>query len=252
MTDQDKLRWLREEHRKEAIENRLAAARRHSYLGDAVLGGIDGCVTTFAVVSGAVGGGFGSVVVIVLGFANLVADGFSMAVSNYQATKSERDRVEEARLDEQRHIEQVPEGEREEIRQIFRAKGFEGDLLERIVDVITRDPTLWVDTMVREELGLQVEGPSPYWAGITTFAAFLAVGFIPLAPFLFAEVPLEQRFLWSAVLTAIAFFGIGLARGTVLNRSPILSGISTLLTGGAAASLAYFIGAWLRQTFGAA
>src|SRR3712207_5732700 len=74
---------LEAKHRPKVVQRRLAERRRPSYLGDAILGGIDGCVTTFAVVSGAVGAGFSSVVIIVLGVANLLADGFSMAVSNY-------------------------------------------------------------------------------------------------------------------------------------------------------------------------
>jgi hypothetical protein len=107
---------LEAEHRPKAVRRRLVESRRPSYLGDAILGGIDGCVTTFAVVAGAVGGGFSGVVVIVLGIANLLADGFSMAVSNYQGTKSQRQQVEEARRSEERQVEAIPEGEREEIR----------------------------------------------------------------------------------------------------------------------------------------
>lgn len=241
---------LEAEHLPETIGNRLAALRDHSYLGDAVLGGIDGCVTTFAVVAGAVGGGFAPVVAIVLGFANLLADGFSMAVSNYQNTKSQRELVERARRVEELHIEQVPNGEREEIRQIFARKGFDGDLLDQIVEVITQDRQLWVDTMLTEELGLQVEGPQPLRAAVATFAAFVVVGLVPLLPFLASGLVSGQRFIASAVVTGLAFFGIGVAKGTVLQRSPLRSGLETLLIGGVAALLAYVVGVWLRQTFG--
>jgi hypothetical protein len=96
-------RDLEAEHLPQAIARRLAAHRRHGYVGDAVLGAVDGCVTTFAVVAGAVGGGFAEIVVIVLGFANLLADGFSMAISNYLGTKSEREEVEKARRGTQAH-----------------------------------------------------------------------------------------------------------------------------------------------------
>ena len=82
------------------------------------------------------GVGMGALVII-LGFANLLADGFSMALSNYLGTKSDPERVDQARQDEERHIAQVPEGEREEIRQIFAGKGFSGETLEKIVGVIT-------------------------------------------------------------------------------------------------------------------
>lgn len=239
------------EHHPSAIRARLDGAQQHSYLGDAVLGGIDGCVTTFAVVAGAVGGGFSTIVVIVLGFANLLADGFSMAVSNYQGTKSQREIVEKARRTEEHHIEHIPEGEQEEIRQIFARKGFEGDVLEKIVNIITQDRQLWVDTMLTEELGLQVNGPSPMRAALATFAAFFVVGVIPLVPFLVPSLTAGQTFLASALVTALAFFGVGMAKGFVLGRSALRSGLETLFVGGLAALLAYAVGTWLRQAFGA-
>lgn len=248
--ENQRLTQLQAEHRPAVIRARLAGVRSHSYLGDAVLGGIDGCVTTFAVVAGVVGGGFSAVVAIVLGFANLLADGFSMAVSNYQSTKSQREFVEEARRTEERHIEQIPAGEREEIRQIFARKGFEGEILEAIVDGITQDRQLWVDTMLTEELGLQIDGPSPLRAALSTFVAFCAVGLIPLIPFLLPNLTSSQTFVVSAGLTAFAFFGIGTVKGWVLGRSPLHSGAETLFIGGMAALLAYVVGAWLRQTFG--
>ncbi|MCE7984705.1 MAG: hypothetical protein DYG89_26330 [Caldilinea sp. CFX5] len=241
---------LEAEHRPAAIRARLEGIQQHSYLGDAVLGGIDGCVTTFAVVAGAVGGGFPAIVAIVLGFANLLADGFSMAVSNYQSTKSQREFVEEARHTEETHIEQVPEGEREEIRQIFARKGFDGDTLDQIVDVITQDRQLWVNTMLTEELGLQIDGPSPLRAAVATFFAFFVVGLIPLIPFLIPTLTPTQTFTASALVTALAFFGIGMGKGFVLGRSMARSGLETLLVGGTAALLAYVVGAWLRLTFG--
>lgn len=238
-------------HRPEAIRQRLATQRSHSYIGDAILGGIDGCVTTFAVVAGAVGGGFSSLVVVVLGFANLIADGFSMGVSNYQSTKSQQEQVEEARRSEIEHIHRYPEGEREEVRQIFAAKGFEGEVLEQVVDVITRNETLWVDTMLTEELGLQIDSPCPVRAAWTTFGAFLLVGFLPLLPFILPGLSPGAVFPISAVVTAGAFFGVGAAKGVVVQRPVLRSGTETLLMGGGAAALAYFVGYWLRHAFGA-
>lgn len=241
---------LRAEHRPEAIQARLLEARKYSYLSDAVLGGIDGCVTTFAVVAGAVGGGLMSFVVIVLGFANLVADGFSMAVSNYQSTKSQRQLVEKARREEERHIERVPEGEREEVRQIFAGKGFDGEVLDSIVEQITADRRLWVDTMLTEELGLQIDGPRPVRAALVTFGAFYVVGLLPLLPFLFPALAADTKFTLSSVFAGSAFFFIGLGRGMILGRSAIKSAFETLLTGGGAAVLAYAVGSILRGLFG--
>ncbi|MBI4563057.1 MAG: VIT1/CCC1 transporter family protein, partial [Candidatus Rokubacteria bacterium] len=145
---------LEHDHSPAAIRARLAAGPRHNYLRDWVLGGLDGAVTTFAVVSGIVGAHLSSGVILVLGFANLLADGFSMAASNYLATKAEREDLEHLAAVETRHIETFPAGEREEVRQIFRAKGLGGDDLERVVELITADRGRWVRTMLTEEYGL--------------------------------------------------------------------------------------------------
>src|SRR5688500_11963283 len=118
----NRLEQLKWDHQPEAIRLRMAAKPQHGYLGDAVFGGMDGGVTTFAVVAGAMGAELGNATVVILGFANLIADGFSMAVSNYLGTKSEREQVEQARQAEHMHIVHVPEGEREEIRHLFERK----------------------------------------------------------------------------------------------------------------------------------
>jgi len=241
---------LEAEHHPEAIRTRLDDVRQHSYLADAVLGAIDGCVTTFAVVAATVGGGLPSHVAVMLGFANLLADGFSMAVSNYQSTKSRRELVDAIRRQEEHHIEMVPAGEREEVRQLFAKKGFEGEVLERIVGVVTGDRELWVDTMITEEHGLPLEGPSALRAAAATFGAFNLVGLIPLAAFLVPGLSTQATFLVSSVMTAIAFFCVGLAKGRVLGQSPLRGGIETLATGCAAAGLAYFVGDWLRSAYG--
>jgi VIT1/CCC1 family predicted Fe2+/Mn2+ transporter len=247
----DLLKEHRAEHLPHAIEARLRRPRRSSYLGDAVLGGIDGCVTTFAVVAGALGAGFSGMVVIIFGLANLLADGLSMAVSNYLGTRSQHEELEEARREEERHIKNFPEGEREEIRQIFSAKGFSGETLERIVETVTQNSKLWIDTMLIEELGFQLEGRSPLRAGLATFGAFVLVGLVPLLPFLFHQIiPSQQRFFLSAVITGVAFAGVGVAKGAVLKRPLLRSGLQTLLIGGAAAAVAFLVGSWLRRAYG--
>ncbi len=149
------LEKLCEDHRPEAIRKRLTTTASSQVISDAVLGGIDGCITTFAIVAGTLGAGLPAPIALVLGFANLLADGFSMAVSNYESVKAQREFAEDVRRTEGEHIDRIPEGEREEIRQIFRNKGFEGQVLEKIVDTISQDRQLWIDTMLTEEHGLQ-------------------------------------------------------------------------------------------------
>lgn len=242
---------LEAEHTPAAIQQRLGAATQHSYLGDFVFGAIDGTVTTFAVVSGAAGAGLSSGVAIVLGMANLLADGFSMAVGNYLSTKTTQHVVERIRQVEDEHIERIPHGEREEIRQIFAAKGFEGQLLDDVVEVITNDRRQWVDTMITEEFGMQLETPDPIKAGGATFIAFVIVGFVPLVPFIFLQAMTRpQMFAVSALGTAVAFFLIGLLKGHVVHRPVLKSGLETLLVGGLAAVVAYVVGFLLQGLVG--
>ena len=182
-----------------------------------------------------------------LGFTNVLADGFSMAVSNYLSTKSEHDVLELARRTEEWHIERHPEGEREEIRQIFQSKGFEGELLETITDTITEERERWVDTMLIEELGLQLEPPQPLKAASVTFLAFLLAGLMPIFPlFFYPYLSLGQTFAASAVATAATFVGVGMVKGRATGK-PLAGPIfETLGIGGCAAVLAYLAGVCLK------
>ena len=102
-------------HTPDRVSERLEAGIPQSYLKDLVYGGIDGTITTFAVVSGVVGANLDTGIVVILGLANLLADGFSMAVSNFLGTRAERQFLHKMRLEEQEEIRLIPEGEREEI-----------------------------------------------------------------------------------------------------------------------------------------
>ena len=240
---------LESEHSAEAIHRRLEGAPSVSYLRDFVYGAIDGTVTTFAVVAGARGANLGDAVIVILGVANLLADGFSMAVSNYLGARAERDQRARARHDEERHIEAVPEGEREEVRQLFAAKGFSGEDLEHVVDVITADRERWIDTMMSEELGYGTDSGSALRAAAATFVAFVVVGTLPIAVYLVdLAVPgdIPSPFAWSTGLTALAFLAVGAAKARVVAQRWWRSGLETLAVGGAAAAVAYVVGVALQ------
>ncbi|WP_295804011.1 VIT1/CCC1 transporter family protein [uncultured Microbulbifer sp.] len=247
---QSRKQQLQHDHRPENIARRLQQAPQPRRLADLVLGAIDGCVTTFAIVCGAYGAGFPPLVVVVMGFANLLADGFSMAVSNYEAVSTEQHYADTARRTEEQHIALVPEGEREEVRQIFAAKGFSGESLEIIVNTVTSDHKLWVDTMLQEEYGLAPIEPNPLASAWWTFCAFVAIGLIPLLPFLVPGIAQSRQFFASAVLAGIVFFAIGLVKGWVNSRSLLASGLRTFVLGGGAAFLAFATGYFLRLIFG--
>lgn len=241
----DRLTQLREQHTPSAVHERLQNGVEHSYLRDFVYGAIDGAVTTFAVVAGVAGAGLRTGIVLILGVANLVADGFSMAVSNFLALRSEHQRRAEAERVEREHLRVVPEGEREEVRQLLRRKGFEDDALEHAVSVITADEDRWVSFMMTEELGFPLEEPDPYRAAGSTFLAFFVIGAIPLVAFvvdLLARGGIASPFVWSAMLTAVAFFLVGTMKARFVVQPWWRSGGETLLLGGTAATLAYVAG----------
>lgn len=245
-------RNLQEEHRPERISERLSARGGESAMGDAVLGGVDGIVTTFAVVAGSIGGQLPTAAIIVLGFANLLADGFSMAVSNYLGTRSRQQEVERARQDELWQIDNYPEGEIREIREIFARKGLDEATLARVVAVITANRELWTDTMLREELKLNLAAARPLRAALATFGAFVLFGFLPLVPFLLPGFPPDALFPVSGGLSGAAFLLLGVWKGLVLHSPPLRSGLQTLAIGGVAALLAYGTGVLLHHGFGVA
>jgi len=241
---------LEEQHTPHAVRERLSERPPPSYLSDFIYGAIDGAVTTFAVVAGAAGASLDATVVIILGGSNLIADGFSMAVSNFLGSRAEIQQRERARREERLHIELVPEGEREEIRQIFASKGFEGPDLDRVVDVITSDPHLWTETMMSEELGYGSTEPNPLRAASATLIAFLLVGFLPLLAFVYnlaSPTDVAHPFAWSAVLTAVAFMVVGSMKSRFVDQSWWRSALETLVVGGLAAVLAYVAGAILEK-----
>lgn len=240
---------LEAQHTPEGVKRRLSASPSTSYVRDFVYGAIDGAVTTFAVVAGAAGAGLESRVVVIMGLANLFADGFSMAVSNFLGTRAEEQQREVARSAEGHHIELYPEGEREEVRQLFAAKGFEGEDLDRAVEVITGDRERWVDTMMREELGFSSDDGSATRSALATFAAFLVIGVIPLLAFLVNLVVPDtfgEPFLAAAVLTGVAFALVGVLKALVIGQPLWRGALETVALGGSAATVAYVVGLLLQ------
>lgn len=238
------------EHHEHVIHKQnTILGRFEKYLAQFVYGGIDGCVTTFAVVAGSVGAGLDSAVIIILGFANLLADGFSMSVGAYLSAKSERDQYEKHKQIEYWEVDHLPEVERQEIREIYQAKGFEGELLEKVVDKITSDKDRWVNVMMREELGMMKEERSPFLIGASTLVAFILVGLIPMTVYVidFFTPISGNLFVYASVLTGIGFILVG-ALKTNVTQSPVWKGVlETLALGAIAAIVSYFVGDLLEH-----
>lgn len=236
-------RHLEHGHHPGEIARRLKMGPRASYLRDWVYGGIDGTVTTFAIMAGVVGANLSPSVVLILGIANLLADGFSMAAANYTGTKAEHDEYEQLRRMEERHVDLAPEGEREEVRQIFQAKGFEGEALETAVSVITEQRERWIDTMMTEEHGMPAVARSPLRAGLMTFIAFVVCGSVPLLPY---TLMLAEPVVPATIMTGLTFFAIGSFRSYWSPTPWWRAGLETFAIGMLAAGVAYLVGDLLQ------
>lgn len=219
-----------------------------NYLREFVYGGIDGAVTTFAVVAGAVGANLDASIIIILGFANLFADGFSMSVGAYLSSKSENENYQKHRNIEYWEVDNIPEKERQEIVEIYAAKGFEGDLLEKVVDVIVSDRDRWVDEMMKDELNMIEETKSPFKIGVATLISFILIGFIPLIVYVydFFNETVIDLFFWTSSFTGVAFIVIGWLKSYVNQTNIFKSVLETLALGFVAALVAYFVGDFLE------
>ena len=221
-----------------------------TYIGDLVYGANDGIVTTFAIVAAAAGAVLSPGVVIILGIANLLADGFSMGASNFLSLRSEREFVRVQRTREEWEADNFPEIEREEIRNILRHWGIPQEFIEPSTSAITRDKKRWVDLMMKEELDLQEkETASPLRHGFATLGAFIIAGFVPLIPYFFFSLGPSQ-FLLSGIIAAATFFGVGAARTLVTGANPLKAGMEILLVGGLASVVAYGVGWGVKTMFG--
>ncbi len=226
-------------HEPEEIARRIAETGKRSHLRDVIYGAIDGAVTTFAIVAGVVGAELSPRVIIALGIANVLADGFSMAAGNYAGTKAELDDARRLRAVEERHVRLAPDGERAELREILALKGLSGDVLEGAVHAIAKNRTTWIDMMLVEEYGLSPVDPHPMRAAQATFLAFLAAGMVPLLPYLFS---IAEPFRWSIALTGLTFFGVGALKSRWSLAPWWRSGLETLAIGGVAATIAFYVG----------
>lgn len=215
------------------------------FLKDFVYGSVDGIITTFAVVSGVVGAALPLTVILILGFANLFADGLSMSIGNYLSVKSEQELYYKERAREEEEIKKTPKSEVKDIERIFKKKGFKGDLLNKIINVITNNKKIWVDTMMCEEIGLIIDKVNPLKSAIVTFFSFIIMGFIPLITFIIGMfIPgfNESAFIISSIITLIALFSVGAIKGVIIKRKWFFSGSQTMIIGGLAAITSFIVG----------
>ena len=147
--------------------NAISAAREEhggagsQYLGEMVYGGLDGIITTFAVVSGVAGAQLGTPVILILGLANLLADGFSMATGAYLSSKSEHEYYRKEWEREAWEVKHFPDGERAELQEVYVRRGYTDEEARQLVEIQSRNAERWVKAMMIDELGMMEDESTP-------------------------------------------------------------------------------------------
>jgi len=219
---------------------------RSGALRAAIFGVNDGLVSNLSLIFGVAGAGADNQVVILAGVAGLLAGAFSMASGEYVSVRVQREVFERLIHLEAHEIGSDPEAERLELAELYVRKGLPRDLAERLATELMKDPEVALDTHAREELGLDPkEGlGSPFAAAGSSFVMFAAGAFVPLLPFLVTSG--TAALVASAILSAIALFGVGAAMSVLTGRGAIVSGLRMLSIGAAAASVTYLVGTLLE------
>jgi VIT1/CCC1 family predicted Fe2+/Mn2+ transporter len=221
--------------------------RQTNWLRDVILGGQDGLVNILGIILGVIAGGGSDVVLLAAGFAAAITESISMGAVGYTSSVSERDYYEAEKARETAEISTVPDAERQEIRDIYAAKGFSGELLDGVVDTITANRETWLVTMMDEELHLQpVQSRDILRTAVVIGIATLIGHLIPLVPFMFlARTP---ALVLAIVLSAVALFAVGAYTAVTLIGDWRRSGLKFLAIGLGAAAIGFFVGRLFNAT----
>ncbi len=219
--------------------------RRASGLSDIILGGQDGLVNVLGVILGVAAATSDSRIVLVAGLAATFAESVSMGAVAYTSTLADADFYESERKRELRHINEVPHLEKDEIREIYTRKGFEGKLLNRIVETITANKDVWVAVMMSEEHQLSPTDRRQAIKSALVVGLSAVVGsLIPLAPFAF--LPVAPSMVVAVIITALVLFGVGVYKARTTVGHPGKSGLEMAAIGTLSALVGYAVGALLK------
>ena len=215
--------------------------RHTNWLRDVILGGQDGLVNILGIVLGVIAGGGSNSVLLATGFAAAITESISMGAVGYTSSVAERDYYLAQRAQEEAEIDAMPAVERQEILDIYAAKGFEGELLERVVDTITAKRDVWLATMMDEELHLQrVETPDILRTAVVITVATLIGHLIPLVPFV--ALSRTPALVLAIVLSGLVLFGVGVYSARTLIGDWRASGLKMVAIGLGAAATGFLVG----------
>jgi len=234
---------LREEHKQSAVA---------AYIKEVVYGGVDGIVTTFAVVAGFSGAALSSetttqlsfFIVLLFGLANLFADGVSMGLGNFLSVRSDQDVYHAAREKEVHEIRTNSGAEFEETVTIMMEKGFSEEEANTLASIYQKNEEYWTDFMMTHELEMSdPRGDNPFFTGFATFISFVVFGFVPLVPFVFlASSDAFSTFIYSCIGTFAALVLLGIVKWKVVGSDFLKSVGEVVIVGSAAALVAFFVG----------
>ena len=207
---------------------------------DFILGGQDGLVNVLGIILGMAVATNNAQLVIIAGLAATFAESVSMGAVAYTSTKAASDYYDSEEEKEKNEIKEIPEMEKIEIKDIYYKKGFRGKLLSDIVHKITSDKKMWLDTMMKEELGISREIVSPIKSAIIVFLAALIGSFIPLTAFFF--LPINQAVILSLIISAIALFATGAIEASMTVGNWIKKGFQLMVIGMTAALVGFIVG----------
>ncbi len=226
------------------------------YVKSLVFGGLDGIIMTFAVVAASKGGSLSTEIVLLMGFANLFADGLSMGFGDFLSSKAEHEYATTEKKREKWEFDNFPEGEKKEMVEIYMQRGMKEEDAKIIIDTMAKYENIFVDVMMVEELGLMPpdEEESSFMNGLVTFIAFSLFGFVPLIPYLIGRVAKsgsdDTLFASACCLTAFTLFSLGAAKAKFTNQAQVKSGSFMLMNGGLAAICAYLVSWGISEALG--
>ena len=232
------------------VHNKRDASEKHKSGGNliksAVFGGLDGICTVFSIISGGFGSNMTVFVILILSLSTLIGDAIAMSVGDYLGTKSEIEFQKAERKREEWEVINNPEGEKAEMEEIYLGKGIPSEDAKLLVNVFSKNPKIWIDIMMIEELGLFDTHEIPWKNGLITFISFIIFGFIPLIPYVVdARIHSTTNlsiFGISIGLTVGALFLLGALKSILVGKNFAIAGCETLLMGAISAGTAYLIG----------
>jgi VIT1/CCC1 family predicted Fe2+/Mn2+ transporter len=226
------------------MEKEVNHGKGSAIIRDLILGGQDGLVNVFGVVLAVATATESRYIILISGLAATFAESISMAAVAYTSSKAAKEYYEKQLAIEWREVREKPAEEIGEIRQIYAKRGFKGTMLNKVVQTITGNKRVWVDVMMKEELGLSPEEfAHPVRDAFVVGAASIVGSFIPLIPFMFVPVDVAK---WTAVgVSTLALFVSGAVKAKYTKISPFKSAVEMAVIGMTAAIAGYLIGAAL-------